>query len=282
MITFKHSGHLGDIVYAIPAMRQLAQQRGDAKFAVYVPNDSTGDQFKDLRQFGGDRMMTRAMFDFVRPLLLQQAGVSAVHFGDTASVPRDAIDLDVIREGRLNLSAGNIRDYYFKVFGLVSDEAAAAPWLERSTQPAAAVYDVVLARSTRYLNESIDYSVLQAYTRSIGFLGTAQEFAQLRDRHPGLDIEHVRVADASQACDVIAASSLYVGNQSFFFAVAEGLRADRALEVFEPVPNVVPFGGRWAQFIDTAGLCSAAHCFLGGPAAPPVNGHEAPRYVLSL
>ena len=281
MTEFKHSGQLGDIIYAIPAMRRIAEQRGDPALAIYVPNDRKANHAPGLKHVSGELMMTRAMFDFVRPLLAQQPGVEALHFVDSASIPRNAIDLDVIRNGTLNLSAGNIRDYYFKAFGLVADETAAAPWLERSTQPAAAVYDVVFGRSTRYLNDSIDYTVLLAYAGSVGFIGTAHEYKNLRERYPDLAVDHVHVSDAMQACNLIAASRLYVGNQSLFFAIAEGLRADRALEVFEPVPNVVPYGGRCAQFVSSAGLCDVLRVFLGEPAVVPKPSREAPHYVLS-
>ena len=49
-------------------------------------------------------------------------------------------------------------------------------------------------------------------------------------------------------------SDVYIGNQSFFFSIAEGLKVKRLLEVCEICPNVIPNGGTWGQFLTTRNL----------------------------
>lgn len=46
-------------------------------------------------------------------------------------------------------------------------------------------------------------------------------------------------------------AQLFIGNQSFGFAVAEGLKISRALEDYEPQPNVIPIGGTCIEFVNT-------------------------------
>ncbi len=47
---------------------------------------------------------------------------------------------------------------------------------------------------------------------------------------------------------VIAGSKLFIGNQSFPFSIAEGLKATRLLEVYHRIPNVIPEGKNGYDF----------------------------------
>jgi len=45
----------------------------------------------------------------------------------------------------------------------------------------------------------------------------------------------------------ISACDLFIGNQSMPFAIAEGLKVRRILEVAPAVPNVIPEGGEFYE-----------------------------------
>jgi len=260
-VTFKHSGHLGDIVYALPAMRTIARQCG-VRVTLYIPNDVDSGYGPERRHPAGDKMIDDATFDFVAPLLRSQAYIEAVHFVPGNEIPCDAVNFDAFRGGSVNVLAGNIKDYYFKIFALLAESPSR--WLKRSgaVHSYAKPYDILIGRSMRYLNQAIDYGVLAQLDLRIGFIGLESEFTEFRSRFPSLPIEHVPTRHAQDACDRIAEASLFIGNQSVFFAIAEGLQSNRLLEVFEPVPNVVPSGGRTGQFLTTAGLARLVSAFF--------------------
>lgn len=278
----KHSGQLGDIIYAIPAMTILARKFGSDKIRLFVPRNKHAHRPPALKHVGGDFMISDEMFAFVKPLLIYQSCFSDVVSIDEHEIPKTAKDFDVIRSGCINTSAGNIKDYYFKVFGLLS--RGVSPWVAPSFDGRrAGQFDILIGRSTRYLNQSIDYGILAALGLRIGFIGTGAEYLTFSTRFPNVAAEYVPVTSAMEACDLIASSSLFIGNQSFFFAIAEALQTSRILEVFEPVPNVVPTGGICGKFITTHGLATLLSDFF----AYPINIsnesiHFQSNYVLSI
>jgi ADP-heptose:LPS heptosyltransferase len=63
----------------------------------------------------------------------------------------------------------------------------------------------------------------------------------MRRHLPGL--EWVRVRDFLELAELIAGCKLFIGNQSFPYSLAEGLKVPRILELDPADPNVVPTGG---------------------------------------
>jgi hypothetical protein len=55
-------------------------------------------------------------------------------------------------------------------------------------------------------------------------------------------IEFLRTDNYLQLAQVIQGSLMFIGNQSSPYAVAEGLKVRRVLEVFSKLPNVMPEG----------------------------------------
>jgi hypothetical protein len=281
MIGFKHSGNLGDIVYSLPAMVALSERLGDRSAALYITSDKlVARADPGYWHPGGRYMMNRALFDFIEPLLSRQSYVVRVEFLPEEQIPAAAIDFDIIRSGQLNLSAGNIKDYYFKAFGLVAD--GAKPWIESPARIESGAVDVVIGRSTRYLNQSINYSLLNELGLSMGFLGTDAEFRAFSERFHVRHLEKLPAKDASEASQWISASRLFIGNQSLFFAIAEGLKCHRILESYEPVPNVLPQGGRSGQFVTTQGLLQLTNDLVGTSVDGRNYASVAAQYVLSV
>jgi hypothetical protein len=251
-IRFKHSGQLGDIIYAIPAMQAIAHRQRLARLTLYVSSDAAAIYVQHMKHIGGEQMVSQALFDFIAPLLSAQPYIEALHFLPAREIPATAIDFDAFRAGGVNVNAGNIKDFYFKTFAVLADTPRR--WIDPGDAPEAAPYDILIGRSMRYLNQSINYGLLAQLNMRIGFLGLESEFAEFRARFPDLPIDLVPARNALDACRHLAAATLFIGNQSFFFSLAEALQIDRLLEVFEPLPNVVPSGGRSGQFLTTFGL----------------------------
>lgn len=280
MLEIKHSGQLGDIIYSLPAMLGLAKKLGRIRLRLFIPNDKIAHHAPGLNHIGGSLMVSPPMFDFIAPLLLSQPYIESINYVQEEQIPTSAVDFDIIRGGLLNLSAGNIKDYYLKAFGLMAPPIQ--PWISVPDAPHTQQFDIVVGRSTRYLNVSIDYRLLNQTQLSVGFIGTQGEFDAFRSFYPELTVTHAKTEDARDVCRLIASAQVYIGNQSLFFAIAEALQAPRLLEVFEPVPNVVPSGGCCGQFLTNQGLAFLLQNVLDLPAGQLHPTANSPAYVLSL
>ena len=63
----------------------------------------------------------------------------------------------------------------------------------------------------------------------------------MREKLPALG--PVRVNDFLQLANMIRSCRLFIGNQSFPYALAEAMKVRRVLELDPSTPNVVPCGG---------------------------------------
>lgn len=233
---FKHSGNAGDIIYALPAMRALAK---DLPLAIRLKVDVPAHYGKRPHPLG-NVTFNRRMFDMLQPLLMAQPGVASCEVyreGD-----RVDYDMDAMRAYPFPQHSGHIARWYFLTFAVNAD--LGRPWLQ--AQPDTAFSDsIVLARSQRYHAPLIDHAFLAAYPRVV-FIGVDVEFEEMRRKIPHL--EHHRVDNFLQMASVIAGSRLFIGNQSFPFAVAEALKVRRLLEVCHLCPNVIPEGADGYDF----------------------------------
>jgi hypothetical protein len=253
-LAFRHSGRLGDIVCALPLVKRMAELRGEAA-DFYIPDDVPSRLEGNVYHPGGDLMVSRGLFDFIAPLISAQPYIRQLHFVPSAALPTDAIDLDRFRNGDLNLKAGMIQGWYRKAFNVAF--ALEDAWLGvPADAPAAGErFDVLVNHTTRFCNTRINYGVLQAAGR-VGFIGLDYEFDEFMRTSGLTGATHVRVSNALELAHHLVQARVVVGNQSLCFAIAEGLKVTRALEVYEPVPTAIPVGGWCTEYIRTEGLAA--------------------------
>lgn len=254
-IAIKHSGHLGDIIYSLPAALNLMKLNGGICIDLYIPKDKKYLPPQGQHHICGDVWISESMFNFVYPLLQNIEYISNVYFIDESLIPKNVYNFDSFRiESMINLAAGNIIDYYFKSFGLIG--GTSDRWLNfrENLVESNLNFDVVIGRSTRYNNINIDYSILNKFSLKIGFMGTDREYFEFINQFPSLSIERLNLNNAYEAMLYIFNAGLFIGNQSLFFSIAEGLKVRRLLEVCEICPNVIPSGGVWGQFLTTKNL----------------------------
>ncbi len=227
--SFKHSGNAGDIMYAIPAMIALAKGK---PIHLYLHINQKGDYGKSPHPLGGV-MLTEKMVDMLRPLLINQNGISKVEVYANQLID---YDLDIFRNFPIWLSKGNISRWYFLVFPATYPIHLA--WLK--VEPDHSIKDYILiARSQRYHAPGIDYSFLNQY-KKIMFVGVQVEYDEMKQVLPA--IEYRSVDSFLQLAQLIMGCKFFIGNQSFPFSIAEGLKAKRLLELFHDAPNVTVMG----------------------------------------
>ncbi len=233
---FKHSGNAGDIIYSIPAALAIA---GNANVHYRLSLGMKGVYGKSPHPLG-NLMLNEKMVEMLAPLLTTHSQIESC----SVQQPSDKIDidLDLVRSHPIAMGAGHIARWYFYVFAVNAD--LGKPWLFAT--PDSSVKDtIVIARSQRYRAPGIDYSFLKKYPNLL-FVGVEQEWKEMQQMLP--KIEYRPVKDFLELAQVIGGSKLFIGNQSFPFSIAEGLKTKRLLEVYWRAPNVIPEGSNGYDF----------------------------------
>lgn len=252
-LIFKHSGRLGDIVYSLPLVKKMAEMAGES-VEYYIPSDVPSRLGQDVFHPGGELLVGPGLFAFIAPLLEVQPYLKKVHFVKSAELPADYLDLDAFKHSGLNLKGGLIQGWYRKAFGVAFP--IEAPWLTlpgSGTQAQAPTFNVLVGRTTRFCNTSINYAFLDSIEK-VGFIGLKYEYEDFIERHGLRSVQHVPVTDALDMARRMQDCRVYVGNQSVNFAIADGMKIPRALEAFEPAPVASPVGGLCYEYTQTRTL----------------------------
>lgn len=239
IITFKHSGNTGDIIYSLDFMNRASS---DGRAILYIHlNQPSG--FTESQHPLGEVMMNQTMYDLLRPLLIDQPWIDDVRIYNGETVD---YDLDLFRTECKNLSAGNIMKWYDLAFPEVvtNNDFTNMMYPPLSCEPIENDY-IIVNRTSRYNNILIDYTQLKAYDNVV-FVGTESEYKKLTVHNDNLT--HMIVKDFHELARYIAGCRLYIGNQSMAFAIAEMLKVGRVLEQYMLAPNVIPDGGRYYVF----------------------------------
>ncbi len=235
-VSVKHSGNSGDIIYSLPYVKGIANGN-DVKLFLHAnqPVDFS-DQFKHPL---GRLMLNEKMIRMLQPLFLAQDWIAECNFYEDQPID---IDLDLVRQAPLPVTKICLPRWYFMVFGATFD--LHAPWL-KAFPDESVQQTIVVARSSRYHGHKIDYSFLRRYP-DIQFLGVEEEFDEMKKMIP--QIKYRPVKDFLEMAAIISGCRLFIGNQSFPFALAEALKANRLLEVSVVCPDVCVNGAKGQQF----------------------------------
>jgi hypothetical protein len=231
-LNFTHGGNAGDIIYALPTLKKIQELTG-VPINLYL---RLGKPMA-LRLYNahplGNVMLNQKMADLLFPLLRAQSYISKCEVYTNEVID---IDLDNFRAGLIPQDKGNIAHWCGYITGVSPD--LYTNWLTVKPDTTYAE-SIVIARSGRYQNRSIDYAFLNKYS-NLQFIGIESEYLEMKKMVPGL--LWLQVADFLQLAQIVAGAKLFMGNQSFPFSIAEGLKATRILEVSFEVINVIPEG----------------------------------------
>lgn len=229
-IHFKHSGLIGDIIYAIPVMKALAGKR-DIYLHLLINQPSLYK--KGMKHYNKDKILTEKSVELIAPLILSQPGFKSC---DILVDQRVDYDLDYFRKFPFDYNSNHICRWYFHMYGVSMD--LSQPWLHVDPDPTLK-NEILIARSFRYRAPGISYTFLQQYP-NISFVGLKEEYEDLKLQIPAL--KYKKVNDFLELTRLIAGCKFFIGNQSFPFAVAEALKIPRVLELCFECPNVIPEG----------------------------------------
>ena len=226
MSTFLHSGDCGDIIYTLPAMIAL----GGGKLYL-APHPHTRVP------------MTEEHAASLLPLLGEQPCLESVAMH--AKEPID-YDFNLSRKEWIRFYAWgkNLSDQFAQTFNVTVPPER---WLRvrspvRFEQP-----HVVFSRSGRYQNPLFPWkSIRDYYAENAIFVGLESEWKAF-EREVGY-VPWVQTPDLNEVARLIAGASLFVGNQSCPYAIAEGLKVNTIQETWTHDANCM-FPRPNAQFV---------------------------------
>jgi hypothetical protein len=250
-INVAHGGHSGDITYSLPLVKYLSG-KFNKKVIFHVISDRAVHFPSGMKHPNGNStIMTQQAYNFIRPLLASLPYVGDVLFTNHQDIPNGTIFLDYYRDiPGLNQGAGNIQTWARKWLGvpLNSDN----PWIKIKKDQSTP--KIICAFTQRYRNTAINYHFLEDF--DAGFIGLDSEFDHFKEKNNLKNIKRIHVKDALEMATQIGSARFYFGNQSFGFAMAEGIKVKRALEVCEICPNVIPSGNGAHEYLTHDALCN--------------------------
>jgi len=236
-VQFKHFGLLGDIIYAIPAMKALA---GNKKIKLHLQINQKSLYKRTMKHANKNIILTGKNVEMLAPLLLSQSEFLSC---DILTDQHIDYDLDEFRKFPFDYNTGHICRWYFHMYGITAD--LSKPWLQVKPDESFK-NEIIIARSFRYRAPGIHYDFLRQYN-DISFIGVKDEYEDMKQVIPHL--KHKQVSDFLEMAQVIAGCKFFVGNQSFPYSLAEALKVKRVLELCFECPNVIPEGENAYDFL---------------------------------
>jgi len=233
-LSFSHSGHLGDLIYSLPLVKELAKKY-ICKF--YVKINKKIDNY-DKNHPSGNVMINDRAGKLVLPLLQNQNYISSAEIYKDEKID---IDLDIFREIPININFHSVR-WYMHLTGTHFDMSQ--QYLD--VDPHESVKNkIVIMRSPRYRNSYINYSFLKNID-NIVCVGLLSEYEDLKKDIPNLEFYDCK--DFLELAAIIKSSKFFIGNLCFAYSIAEGLKIPRLLEASPDFPVVFPTGKKGYDF----------------------------------
>ena len=230
-ISFLHSGHLGDVINALPIIKEISK---NSKCNLYLRTGKKLEQDAYGYKFKGDNIyMNDRMVDMVMPLLKKQIFINSVEKFNNQQID---VDLDLFRKIPMNFNLDEVR-WYFHLTGVHVDLSKQYLFVDEHKE---IKNKIIIMRSTRRKNNFINYKFLNNY-EDLLFLGLKDEYEDLKLDIPKLSFYDCK--DFLETAEIIKSSKFFIGNSSFGFTLAEGLKVPRVMESYPDFPVIYPNGG---------------------------------------
>ena len=236
-INFLHSGHLGDIVNSLPFIKEISRKK---RCNLYINiNKKISNKIKNELHPSKEFFLTSKPFKKLVPLLNVQPYLKKVEVYTKQKID---INLDFFRDLPINFNIDSVR-WYLHITGVNPD--LNKPYLLKIKKNRKFNNYIVFMRSLRRQNKHINFSFFDKYKKLV-FIGLYNEYLDLKKQIKSL--KYYECKDFLEMAEIINASKLFVGNLSFGFTIAEGLKKHRLLESYLNFPLVYPSGNNGCEF----------------------------------
>lgn len=224
--SYSHSGNLGDIIWALPTIRQMGAGELNLipdNIPTVIRKYANGPVFPEY-----ENRLSKKEFDMIAPLLESQSYITKLTFEKDKKFD---VDLDLFRGTVGAAFKTNFIDTYAQTFNLPADYR---PWLTVTPKKVA---KFVVTRTLRYHSpktSTVPTWVKMLHDNNMGAMGV---FVGLPDEHKyfqdlfNIDIPYYPVKNFLELAEVIAGADLFVSNATFASSVAMGLGTPTMLEL---------------------------------------------------
>lgn len=222
-------GDLGDVLYGLPAMRDLGNG------ILYLCDRPF------VKQLSGER------YEMIRPLLKAMPYIEDVRWHSGEPITHDFTNWrSIYGRGRTLAAAQAI------YIGAPAD-GSLRKWIDVKALPTGRI---ILHRSPRYHNDVFPWGdIVEYFGGRALFIGPRHEYDDFANENGSCDWYHPR--NFLEIAQLIAGSELFIGNQSSPFAVAEGMKHNviqetslRSTDCIFMRPNAQHIKGDAIDFID--------------------------------
>lgn len=231
MITVKHSGNVGDLIYGLPSVKHIYDISGEP--VTYYLN---------TRWIG-------SLLQAIIPLLEHQYYIKGTKIHSEEKVD---YDLDLFR----TTADRNLGEKHLIPFGfpleLINEHSL---FLDDNLSFDFPKYDVVINRTSRYLNEKFPWKeLLEKYYKNSSkcFIGHECEYNTfINNFNLKNKIDFLRTKNFLEVAWVIKQSSVFIGNCSSPYAIAEVMKHKTIQETCKPLFHCCLYANPKAKyFID--------------------------------
>ena len=152
------------------------------------------------------------------------------------------INLDLFRDLPINFNIDSVR-WYLHITGINSN--LNSPYLLKINKSKKFKNCIVFMRSLRRQNKYIKFKFLNKYKNLI-FIGLYNEYLDLKKQIKNLKFHNCK--NFLEMAEIINASRLFIGNLSFGYTLAEGLKKPRLVESYLDFPLIYPNGTNGCEF----------------------------------
>ena len=226
MLTFNHSGKIGDLLYSLYFCRALSKMVGDEKFnfhiQTYAPQTLYGRE-RDIPRLDDQKA------EYIASLLRGQKIINEVTISKEFNIEdyQKGINLDKFREIPLNFSNGYIAEWYYSLVNFPLDRNYSECLIDVTPNPDFKDKIVVL-QTKKYINPFVDLKVLKPWEDRMIFIGLEDEYEIFKKRS-NIEIPLYKVKNGLEAAQALKGAKLVVSNQNGNFAIAEMIKANRLL-----------------------------------------------------
>jgi len=231
--TFKHSGDLGDIIFSLPV---IASEGGGVLYL--DPNGGEKEPLVSWAQYNKTKLTEKAI-EAIKPVLEAQDYIQEVRLWDPSI--KVTHNLDKFRQ---YIKHNNLTTSHLDAFGMMgrNEYWQKTPWLKVEPKPLPDGKRIILARSCRYHGNYSFWEQLQddVIDNAI-FMALPEEFDYFLYTFPRYK-GRINRLDTSKLTDLAAyiqGCELFIGNQGFPHAVAEGMKKNMINEVYQQYPSCV-------------------------------------------
>ncbi len=241
-MTFFTSSPSGDLISFLAGIRQIWMDTGKKAVIYHRLNMVGGSYDGSVHPYENEQKLpvcfNQYAFDMMRPLLISQEYIEDYIVYENQEYE---VDLDKVRmEVFTNQPKGSLNRWFNHVFPQMATDLS-QKWIDIPSGVSLPDKKIIINFTERHRNTFTRYSFLREHKDKIVFAGLQRE-RDMFCKEWDLDVPLLNVDNFYDLAKQINNCRFFLGNQSFCFQLAEALKAPRILELYPPMPNVIPIG----------------------------------------